>query len=84
MSRDAVKTPTRSVMDDRIHALVILTDACRRLPDYSLGELLYAALRGSSVENGGDVRYLRRMDNRDLVAAIDRGVSDEFPDEQEE
>lgn len=72
------KTPTRSVMDERVHALLILIDACGRLPGYSLGEILYTGLRTAASMEGGDVRFLRKMDNKRLVGLIDRCVSSEF------
>lgn len=35
----------RSKIDDRIHALIVMEVGCRELPEYSLGDILYSALR---------------------------------------
>lgn len=73
----------RSEMDDRIHALVVMESACRELPGYSLGEVLYSALRRAARDNGGDVRFLRRLDNDRLVPYIDDGLSAEIGENKE-
>ena len=68
----------RSEMDDRIHALIVMEAACRDLPRYSLGEVLYSALRKAARDNGGDVRFLRKMDTLPLLRYIDEGLYNEL------
>lgn len=53
-----MRSPVRSKIDDRIHALIVMEVGCRELPEYSLGDILYSALRRVAKANGGNVRFL--------------------------
>lgn len=68
----------RSEIDDRVHALVVMEAGCGDLPGYTLGEVMYSALRRAARDNGGDVRFLRRMATSDLLRYIDEGLSNEI------
>ena len=48
------------------------------LPEYSLGDILYSALRRIARANGGNVRFLRDVSTRDLLRSIDQSISDEI------
>mgnify|MGYP003182459890 CR=1 FL=1 len=58
-----MRSPVRSKIDDRIHALIVMEVGCRELPEYSLGDILYSALRRVAKANGG---------------IIDQSISDEI------
>ena len=68
----------RSKIDYRIHALIVMEVGCRELPEYSLGDILYSALRRVAKANGGNVRFLRDISTRDLLRIIDQSISDEI------
>ena len=53
-------------------------ELCRELPEYSLGDILYSALRRIARANGGNVRFLRDVSTRDLLRSIDQSISDEI------
>lgn len=73
-----MRSPVRSKIDDRIHALIVMEFGCCELPGYSLGDILYSALRSVAKANGGDVRFLRDISTRDLLMAIDRNINKEI------
>lgn len=73
-----MRSPVRSKIDDRIHALIVMEVGCRKLPEYSLGDILYSALRRVARANGGNVRFLRDISTRDLLRSIDQSISDEI------
>ena len=73
-----MRSPVRSKIDDRIHALIVMVVGCRELPEYSLGDILYSALRRVAKANGGNVRFLRDVSTRDLLRIIDQSISDEI------
>ena len=67
-----MRSPVRSKIDDRMEV------GCRELPEYSLGDILYSALRRVAKANGGNVRFLRDVSTRDLLRIIDQSISDEI------
>lgn len=73
-----MRSPVRSKIDDRIHALIVMEVGCRELPEYSLGDILYSALRRVAKDNGGNVRFLRDISTRDLLMAIDKSIVEEI------
>ena len=73
-----MRSPVRSKIDDRIHALIVMEVGCRELPEYSLGDILYSALRRIARANGGNVRFFRDVSTRDLLRSIDQSISDEI------
>lgn len=73
-----MRSLVRSKIDDRIHALVIMENGCRELPDYSLGDILYSALRRVARANGGNVRFLRDISTKDLLRIIDQSINEEI------
>ena len=73
-----MRSPVRSEIDDRIRALIVMEVGCRELPEYSLGDIHYSALRRVAKANGGNVRFLRDISTRDLLRIIDQSISDEI------
>lgn len=79
-----MRSYVRTTIDDRIHALVLMEKACKNLPDYTLGEVMYSALRQVARAYGGDIRFLRKVSTKELLMIIDKSLEEEIFDDKEE
>lgn len=58
-------------------ALSTLAEAADLLPDYTLGDILYAVLRRLGRKNNVSMKFLREIPDRELHFHIDRAIRDE-------
>ncbi len=65
---------TRNTISDKKAALVELLTAADELPDYTLGDLLYAVLRRLAKSRRGDIRFLRGVSDSELYCHIERAI----------
>lgn len=66
--------------DKRQVLFAFLQSACRDFPDYSSGDILYAALRGLAKKHGQSVSFLRAMTDEELFEEVDYRISMEYID----
>ncbi len=79
-----MRSYVRSRIDERVQALVCMENGCKDLPDYTLGDILYTALRKVSRANGGDIRFLRRVDTKTLLRCIEQSLEEEIKNDEGE
>lgn len=80
LNSNPMKSYVRSKIDKRVQALVCMTEGCKNLPEYTLGEVLYTSLRRASRAYGGDIRFLREIDTDTLLRCIEQSLDDEVQD----
>lgn len=68
----------KKVEDKRKLAMVRMESALGELADYSLGEFLYAALRGAARSRGHSISFLRDMEDGELYKYIEDSLDKEF------
>lgn len=74
----ASKTPKVLVEDKRKLFFVLLINFCEEFPDYSTGDVLYAALRKIGKKNGQNMNFLMRTEDEDLIASADEAIKKEL------
>lgn len=67
-------TQTRNTISDKKAALVELLTAADELPEYTLGDLLYAVLRRLAKSRRGNVNFLRGVSDSELYCHIERAI----------
>lgn len=75
--------PRKVAINPRKAAIVTLLEAIDSLPDYTLGDLLYAALRRLARTRGGNVKFLREVSDEDILYFMDRAITEELEKEEE-
>lgn len=73
----AVNRKSRVVIDDRLEMVFEIGECCKELPKYTLGQILYSALRKISKRNGGNIRFLLDVTNKELMINIDNIIKEE-------
>lgn len=63
--------------DKRKLFFVLMMNFCDEFPDYSAGDILYAALRKVGKKNGQNMNFFLRTEDEDLVAYADEALKKE-------
>lgn len=74
--------PRRVEINPKKAAIVTLLEAVDSLPDYPLGDLLYAALRRLARTKGGNIKFLREVSDEDILYFIDKAITEEIEREE--
>lgn len=64
--------------DKRKLFFVLMMNFCDEFPDYSAGDILYAALRKVGKKNGQNMNFFLRTEDEDLVAYADEALKKEM------
>lgn len=72
------KIPKELKEDKRKLFFVLMMNFCDEFPDYSAGDILYAALRKVGRKNGQNMNFFLRIEDEDLVAYADEALKKEM------
>ena len=71
------KIPKDLREDKRKLFFVLMMNFCEEFPDYSAGDIMYAALRKVGKKNGQNMNFFLRTEDEDLVAYADEALKKE-------
>lgn len=71
------KSKARVVVDSRLDMVFEIGECCKALPKYTLGQVLYSALRKISKKYNGNISFLLSVTDKELMMDIDNIIIEE-------